>query len=174
MSRILDINNNLIDAAKAEKIILKAKIAELDEENKLPTFNCHTHIFNFDHVHDKFIKGMVSIRFLFLACALILAALVLLLLLIHLLLGVWPLQVLQIIPVVYYGLLVTIVFLIVLYLLIRRIYITIRISWLKNHHLFRSITKRLSNLLPGRYDILDRMANFIKHSYDTKSNTERK
>ncbi len=147
---------------------------ELDENHKDPTFNCHTHIFNFDHVHNKFIKGMFSLKFVFLALAVILALLVLLLLFVQLVSRFCPFNFLAVPPLVYCYSLVAIVVLMVLFVICRRIFVTLRIKKLIKRRFFRFLTKFLSKRLPGKYDILDRMANFIKHAFDTKENKVKK
>lgn len=148
------------------------QIGEKQNVNKLPTFNCHTHTFNFDSVPDKFTKGMVSIRYVFIAIAVLLFAGLVVMLLTQLLLGVWPLQIVRIPAMAFYIVAGTMVIFLLLFLFVRQPSITISLKWLRKHHLLRKITHLLNNMLPGqKYNVLERLANFVEHSYDTSSST---
>ncbi len=133
-------NKNLIEAAKNESVKLEELKDKLEKDNKLPTFNCHTHIFNFDYVHDKFIKGMFSIRFVFLLCAFLLIIVLAILLLVQLILGIWPLNILHINSFVFYSLAGTTVILLILFVFVRKPYITIGIKWLRRLEKMNKVT----------------------------------
>ncbi len=156
------INKVKIDPDKLEK-----KINELEEKGILPFFNCHTHIFNFSHVNDGFLKGMIP----------------------------WYVNLLAVVLLVFIGglnyglycwmgryefilwlkvIISSIVFLLSLIYLIFPIVFLLWVSFAKpdlNYLLetkyLRRIINFLAKVIPGNYDFLERFANLIHHSYNT-------
>lgn len=133
-------------------IELKERIEKMEKEDKLLFFNCHVHIFNFKHVHNSFLKGMIPwwIRILLLLIDI---------LVIWLLLNVFNKSTAWIILIIFLP-----IFLIPL--------LDLSLSTLKLHSLlknnnFRKIVKLLQKIIPSEHDFLERYANFILHSYNT-------
>ena len=138
-------------------------LSSFTQKREPPFYNCHTHIFNFEHVNSGFLKGMIPLWLGLVA--LVLAALsgCFIYEIISQFLSLnWILQVLKgLLAIVLLGIsvLLLLVFLFSVF--------PINIHKLLEGKRIRNITWLLKKIIPGEFDSLVRYANFILHTYDT-------
>jgi len=149
---------------------------ESESKPENPFYNCHTHIFNFDHVHKNFLKGMVPKWIGFIGIVIFVAAFLLIIV------QFCPDQIKVHIPnnlILPDGfapkrIIWLIVFLVVLLLSVPVVLLTfvpVNIhKFLQRNNRAKRVTSLLKIMIPGDFDFLERYANFILHAYDTEKN----
>ncbi len=138
--------------------------AGFDKKQEPPFFNCHTHIFNFEHVHKSFLKSMIPLWVG--VAALVVAAL----------LGYFICEIINQfmssnwVWIILKGLLAIVLLLISILLVLVFLYsiMPVNIHKMLRGNRTRRITKVLKKAIPGEFDSLVRYANFILHAYDTE------
>lgn len=128
-------------------------------------YNCHTHIFNFKHVHTDFLKGMIPWWFgaIMLIIGLFLVWVVCSKMLLFLIQGSFSIIfLLKLICTILLSF-TSLIFLLVAAAIIFRM----RIHNQLKRNRFKKITSILKKIIPGEFDFLVRYANFILHAYDT-------
>ena len=133
------------------------------QKKEPPFYNCHTHIFNFEHVNSGFLKGMIPLWVG--VTAIVLAVLP----------GYFIYEIIsQFLSLNLIWMILksvsAIVFLIITVLLLLVFLFSvfpINIHKLLEKNRIRNITWILKKIIPGEFDSLVRYANFILHTYDT-------
>lgn len=116
-------------------------------------YNCHTHIFNFEHVHNNFLKGMIPWwvgSILFVVGVLLLTGAIL---------SHW----------IFFASLLIVFAALVLFVAVVIIF-PLQIHKLLKGKKFKRIATFLKKAIPGDFDFLERYANFILHAYEINSN----
>jgi predicted TIM-barrel fold metal-dependent hydrolase len=139
-------------------------------------YNCHTHIFNFDHVHKNFLKGMAPKWIGFIGIVIFVAAFILIIV------QFCPAQIKNHIPnnlILPDGfvpkrvlwLIVFLVFLLLSVFVVLLTFVPVNIhKFLQRNNRAKRVTSLLKIMIPGDFDFLERYANFILHAYDVNRN----
>ncbi len=148
-----------------------------EQENKLPFINTHTHIFNFDHVNNHFLKGMIPWFVTVLLTLIFFGLLAGLYFFVNWIFN-WSfwgiprdyLLLTRILAsVVIAGILITWV-LTPIYFILYISYFRPRLNWLLRTAYFKKFINAIRNISHRRFPSFERYTNIILHSYDFAKN----